>query len=80
MRKYQPIWEQIKKEGTATVRVGVPMHARIIKAVRKEKDMDYGFKLLKAEEYKKFKLMDSIEGDLITFYLEETEVVSIFNL
>lgn len=80
MRKYQAIWEQIKRDQAATIICAEPMHSRIINAVRKEKRMDYGWKLLVAEDNKKYRLMDIAEGNLIKFRLEEVTVINIFTL
>lgn len=71
MRKYQPIWETIKssKSGTVSLAADPSSHARIIKAVRKEKCNDVGWKLLCSEQSKKYKIEEEIEGKLITFKL-----------
>lgn len=52
MRQYQPIWEQLKKlspEIAATKGISVTanskLHPRIIKAVTKEKWLDWGYKI-----------------------------------
>ncbi len=70
MRKYQPVWEAIKKEGTATILTPISTQERIIKAVRKEKAMDIGWKLLLSESGKRYKLKETVDGKLITFTLE----------
>ena len=48
-RKYQAIWEALKKEGSCVVTAAPPFHPRIIKAVIKEKYNDLGYKLLLEE-------------------------------
>ena len=45
MRKYEPIWLKLKKVGSASIAAHPLLHARIIKAVVKEKWLDEGFKL-----------------------------------
>jgi hypothetical protein len=80
MRKYQAIWEQIKKDNIATVACAVPMHNRIVNGVRKEKKNDVGFKYLMSENNKKCKLIDISDGDLIKFSLESTPTISIHTL
>ena len=50
MRKYQPIWEAIKKNNTASIVASTNLHPRIIKAVRKEKNLDVGHKLLLSDK------------------------------
>ena len=37
MRKYQPIWLKLKRTGSASIAAHPLLHARIIKAVVKEK-------------------------------------------
>lgn len=44
-RKYQPVWEQIKTLGFCEISAHRAHHPRIRKALRKEKDLDYGYKL-----------------------------------
>ena len=50
-RQYQPIWEQIKRDGFCDVSTQRAWHARVKKAVIKEKDMDLGFKLECSERW-----------------------------
>jgi hypothetical protein len=45
MRYYEPVWNQLKKKKTARVTAHPALHARIVKAVVKEKWMDIGYKL-----------------------------------
>ncbi len=80
MRRYQPIWEQIKTEHTASLVVDPKLHARIIKAVIKEKDKDTGWKLLTSEIGKKYKLQIEATGKLIIFTLEDISPISINDL
>jgi len=61
MRQYQPIWNQIKQTGTATIVAPVAFHRRIIQAVRKEKWRDIGWKLLTSEAGVRYELQDSAE-------------------
>lgn len=75
MRKYQPIWELIKKEHTVSLAADPSMHERIIWAVRKEKNIDRGWKLLLAEQGTKYKLKDKSEGSLLTFYLVDASPI-----
>lgn len=51
MRKYQVIWEKIKKDKHCTVVAPAIVHARILKAVIKEKYMDSAFKLCNDHDY-----------------------------
>lgn len=44
MRRYQPIWEALKKKKTAKIQCKNQDKAKIKKAVTKEKDQDTAFK------------------------------------
>lgn len=82
MRKYYPIWKQLKESKTHRVAVVHPahLHARIIKAVLKERTNDTGFRLELAEENKSAKIFtESIpEKNLVVFklkfYLDPTDI------
>lgn len=71
MRKYQPIWEEIKLHHTATLTADVSLHSRIIEAVRKEKKKDLGWKYQMQENRIKYDLLQHIHGNNITFYLNK---------
>ncbi len=45
MRKYQPIWEQLKATGLCTVATPPTLQRRVRKAVYKEKDKDTAYKV-----------------------------------
>jgi hypothetical protein len=45
MRKYESIWLQLKRNGTCTLIANPALHARIKKAVTKEKYYDTSYKL-----------------------------------
>ena len=70
MRKYQPIWEQLKLHSTVSLSATPALHKRIIKAVIKEKLKDLGYKLICAESGTIKKLAYTTNGKLITFNLE----------
>lgn len=74
MRQYQPIWEQIKKNYTATLVAPASMHAALRQAVRQEKFRDAGFKLLLSEAGIKMKLYSTSDEKrgTITFTLVDT--------
>lgn len=74
MRKYQEIWERLKKLDINTARtVGISItanplvHPRIIKAVKKEKWKDRVYKL--TIEPRTSLLITAISGNIITFKL-----------
>ena len=67
--KYQPIWNAIKQNKTATIVAPQILRRRIIKAVIKRKDIDIAYKFLCAEKHYKAKLLYKIEGNTIQFTL-----------
>ncbi len=70
-RKYSPIWNQLKvAPHKCALLAHSSLHARIVKAVIKEKYMDTGFKLLASTERKNWVLAHSIIGKRIEFWLE----------
>jgi len=80
MRKYQPIWEQIKKDKKASLAADPRLHTRIIKAVRKEKTKDAGWRLLQLEDGFKYKLLDKVDGKLVTFILIDISPIALESL
>lgn len=71
MRKYQPIWEALKENNTASLVADLSSHPRIVQAVRKEKAKDKGWKLMQLDKNKHWKLYNKSEGNLLTFDLIE---------
>ncbi len=67
MRLYQPIWEKLKREGKASVTANRVLHARILKAVIKEKWLDLGYKLEIAPYH--CIVTHSRSNSVLTFYL-----------
>lgn len=74
MRQYEPIWNKLKAlSRTDAKNIGVSitaprvMHRRIIKAVKKEKWMDVGYKI--QVEPNTALLTHSRNGSILTFYL-----------
>ena len=67
MRKYQPIWIKLKDKGSASIAAHPLLHARIVKAVIKEKWLDQGYKLQILPYYTV--LSYTKEGAKITFTL-----------
>lgn len=76
MRKYQPIWLAIKKDHTARLAAPVTKHRQIILAVRKEKTGDIAWKLENLENKKRFRLLDEVDGKVITFKLVAATLIS----
>lgn len=77
-RQYQPIWDKLKSlpkidAETKGVSITAPpaLHRRIIKAVKKEKWLDMGYKiLLKENDDREAMLHFKRAGSIITFYLK----------
>ena len=76
---YEPIWVKLRELPHPQARkLGVsitsprPFHKRIIKAVTKEKDIDVGYKIMLAEQFKgKYAILrHKRENCILTFYLE----------
>lgn len=76
-RLYQPIWDRLKslpqkeaKEKGITITAPSALHPRIIKAVKKEKWMDIGYKMMLLEnEDKEATLVPIRRTSMITFKL-----------
>lgn len=68
MRMYMPIWLALKEHKIVTVTVPARLHARIIKAVIKEKWLDRAFN--EREGWRKLWLHYHISGNEITFSLK----------
>lgn len=71
MRKYQPIWNELKKHNEASLVAPPDLHPRIIQAVRKERSKDAGWRYLLAEKGKKYTLKIQIDGTTLVLSLEE---------
>ena len=77
LRKYEPIWKELKLSGKAALTAKPQLHARIKKAVIKEKDNDLAFKLSASEGGKKYKLSVASNGQVLSFLLEDSILLNI---
>ena len=72
MRKYQPAWEQLKQTGKVVINANPRLHARIRKAITKEKYYDTGYKLewldIKASEYPVLEVQVSKEDSNVLIF------------
>ena len=68
MRQYQPIWSQLKTKHLVSITANRRFHARIIKAVVKEKWMDVAYKIAIEPDYSL--LSHTIVGSVLTFHLK----------
>ena len=78
MRKYQPIWIELKAKKKVAVLHPKHLHARLFKAVLKERTMDTGFRLELSEANRYAKVFSKSDGNILTimlkYYLDPTEV------
>lgn len=81
MRKYYPIWKELKAKKKVVVVHPSHLHARIIKAVLKERTMDTGFRFELSENNSYAKVLTSVDPNtpnMITFrlkfYLDPSDV------
>lgn len=82
LRRYQPIWEQIKKHRKATIVAPSCVHKKIFDGVKKEKWRDQAYKLLLAEagiRVKLYKRSDK-KKNIIVFTIKQTNGVSLEDL
>ena len=68
LRQYYNIWKQLKTSGKVSITAPKPLHRRIVKAVKKEKCLDIGYKL--QLEGKTAILSHITQNSIITFYLD----------
>ena len=78
-RKYSSIWKALKSSGACAIAAPVPLHARIIKAVIKEKYMDLGFKMKASEARKYYKIEHEISGSRISFKMTAYSILKDLN-
>jgi len=69
MRTYEPAWLELKKKGKVRLAVPRALHARVLKAVIKEKDMDVGYKLEMLESKIKMRITHKRENSVLTLTL-----------
>lgn len=68
---YASIWEQLKLNGTVSLTANRLFHSRIVKATKKRKWLDMGFRMQLLETNKIAILSHSIVASVITFRLEQ---------
>lgn len=69
MRQYAPIWKKLKETGECRISAPKALHARIIRAVIKEKNLDVGYKYQLQEESKRARIVKHAENAIIYFTL-----------
>lgn len=82
MRKYSPIWTELKAKGICKIAAPISSHDTIIRGVKKEKCLDVAFKLLTTNKGKKFNLEIAADADvgLIVFTLAEVSYITVESL
>lgn len=74
--QYSPIWDALKRDGTVSITAHRALHPRILKAVKKRKWLDLGYKMEIEPRYAI--LSHSRSFAILTFYLElRTDLSSI---
>ena len=68
-RLYEPIWDQLKLTQFCATEVPKHLHARVLKAVTKEKNIDVAFKDLMDSHNRTFVLETRIENKIMIFRL-----------
>jgi len=68
---YLPTWERLKRINSAEVVARTELHRRIIKAVRKRKDLDVAFKYECEEQNVRAVLLAETYGTVIRFTLQK---------
>lgn len=67
--KYAPIWDKLKVEGKAEILANPADHFALIKAIKKRKDSDTGYKVLLSANEQTARLKFETEANKITVYL-----------
>ena len=81
MGQYKDAWNQLKSRGKIVLASPSQFHARIIKALVKEKNKDLGYKLQLSEDNRKAVFTSKSEGNTLKFYLRvETNTVDVNGL
>lgn len=73
--RYQATWEHIKARGFVRLRAEPKYHKRIVKALRKRKDLDLAFKYECEEVGKRYRLCCTVlqaDSSIIEFTLQRT--------
>jgi len=79
-RHYEPIWKELKSKKKVVLSLTPLWHPRVKKAVCKEKNMDYGYKLECEEESKGSELTFTSNGGQLTITLYEIKLLRLENL
>jgi len=72
MRTYQPAWNKLKKDLVVKISANPRVHARILKAVIKEKDMDTLYKHQMADDCKRALISHKHNGAELIIYLKHS--------
>lgn len=70
MRKYQPVWERLKKLGSCTLEVPPSFVARVKKAIIREKHRDLGFKTINDDDVYRLTISYDISTKRLRFDLK----------
>jgi hypothetical protein len=81
--KYAPIWEALKRDGHVTLAIPVPLQKRVLKGLINLKDRDTAFKLLAAEQKKRYILKPLAEAARVRIFLrtyDDTSALTVTDL
>ena len=77
IRKYQPIWCELKRSLAVTLHAPLIDHCRIIQAVRKEKANDVAWRFLLSEKNQRYKLKDESSGIILKLSLVRNDPITV---
>lgn len=71
-RKYEAAWKKLKEKNIIKIAAHPAVHARILKAVIKEKDMDVVYKMQMAEDCKRAIISHRHNSGELIIYLKHS--------
>lgn len=78
--RYTPLWESLKTDGKLSLLVLPQLKNRIIKAIRKKRDTDLGFRYSLAEKEMRAQILWSYKGNTLNAELVYTKILSLNDL
>lgn len=69
MRQYQTAWNLLKEKGHLTLQASPQFHRRILKAIKKERVMDLGFRYSLQESYRAVEMHSMSTGSVLKISL-----------
>lgn len=72
--RYAPLWESLKRDSKLELLVLPQLKNRIIKAIRKKRDTDLGFRFSLAEQKMKAQIIWSYKNNILKATLEYSKI------